>query len=131
MIPFFAQRSALSALLLIFIAPLALYIFMPYDLEAGPFHFSLGSLMGSVSAYKSLGLGFPEVSAPSHAFFLYLFVRKIIFFGRSIGTGPAVKIASERECGGIVLVSPYTSVKVSEKQCATFHDCLGTAVQIA
>ena len=37
--------------------------------------------------------------------------RNIILFGRSIGTGPAVKLASELECGGLILVSPYTSVK--------------------
>jgi acetyl esterase/lipase len=36
--------------------------------------------------------------------------ERIIFFGRSIGTGPAVQMASQLECGGIVLVSPYTSV---------------------
>ena len=37
--------------------------------------------------------------------------KRVIFFGRSIGTGPAVKLASELECGGLILVSPYTSVK--------------------
>ena len=36
---------------------------------------------------------------------------QIIFFGRSIGTGPAVKLAAELPCGGLILVSPYTSVK--------------------
>mmetsp|Transcript_11851 Transcript_11851/g.28319 ORF Transcript_11851/g.28319 Transcript_11851/m.28319 type:complete len:481 (+) Transcript_11851:221-1663(+) len=36
---------------------------------------------------------------------------RIILFGRSIGTGPAIKLASENEVGGLVLVSPYTSVK--------------------
>ncbi len=36
---------------------------------------------------------------------------RVFFFGRSIGTGPAVKMASELECGGLILVSPYTSVK--------------------
>uniref|UniRef100_A0A7S0HWG4 Serine aminopeptidase S33 domain-containing protein n=1 Tax=Hanusia phi TaxID=3032 RepID=A0A7S0HWG4_9CRYP len=37
--------------------------------------------------------------------------KRVIFFGRSIGTGPAVKLASELECGGLILVSPYTSIK--------------------
>ncbi|KAJ1495936.1 Alpha/Beta hydrolase protein, partial [Baffinella frigidus] len=37
--------------------------------------------------------------------------KSIILFGRSIGTGPAIKLAAERECGGVILVSPYTSVK--------------------
>ena len=37
--------------------------------------------------------------------------KNIIFFGRSIGTGPAVRLASQLECGGLILVSPYTSVK--------------------
>lgn len=37
--------------------------------------------------------------------------KKVIFFGRSIGTGPAVRMASEFDCGGVVLVSPYSSVK--------------------
>jgi len=26
--------------------------------------------------------------------------KRVLFFGRSIGTGPAVKLASELECGG-------------------------------
>jgi len=37
--------------------------------------------------------------------------KSIILFGRSIGTGPAVRLAAEREVGGVILVSPYTSVK--------------------
>eukprot|EP00961_Rhodomonas_salina_P162738 2192179-Rhodomonas_salina.1 len=36
---------------------------------------------------------------------------RVLFFGRSIGTGPAVKMAAEVDCGGLILVSPYTSVK--------------------
>ena len=30
--------------------------------------------------------------------------KRVLFFGRSIGTGPAVKLASELECGGLILV---------------------------
>lgn len=37
--------------------------------------------------------------------------ERIVFFGRSIGTGPAVALASQLKCGGLVLVSPFTSVK--------------------
>ena len=37
--------------------------------------------------------------------------KNIILFGRSIGTGPAVKLSAELDCGGLILVSPYTSVK--------------------
>eukprot|EP00283_Hemiselmis_rufescens_P006553 CAMPEP_0173429292 /NCGR_PEP_ID=MMETSP1357-20121228/8042_1 /TAXON_ID=77926 /ORGANISM="Hemiselmis rufescens, Strain PCC563" /LENGTH=349 /DNA_ID=CAMNT_0014393449 /DNA_START=73 /DNA_END=1119 /DNA_ORIENTATION=+ len=36
--------------------------------------------------------------------------RKVIMFGRSIGTGPAIKLASELDVGGLVLVSPFVSV---------------------
>ncbi|EKX47008.1 hypothetical protein GUITHDRAFT_107353 [Guillardia theta CCMP2712] len=35
----------------------------------------------------------------------------IIFVGRSIGTGPAVRMAAEVRCGGLILISPYTSVR--------------------
>eukprot|EP00802_Teleaulax_amphioxeia_P006468 Tamp_06472.p1 GENE.Tamp_06472~~Tamp_06472.p1 ORF type:complete len:319 (-),score=24.35 Tamp_06472:1655-2611(-) len=37
--------------------------------------------------------------------------KNIILFGRSIGTGPAVKLSAQLDCGGLILVSPYTSVK--------------------
>ena len=37
--------------------------------------------------------------------------KNIILFGRSIGTGPAIKLSAELDCGGLILVSPYTSVK--------------------
>uniref|UniRef100_A0A7S0E134 Serine aminopeptidase S33 domain-containing protein n=1 Tax=Hanusia phi TaxID=3032 RepID=A0A7S0E134_9CRYP len=35
----------------------------------------------------------------------------ILFVGRSIGTGPAVRLAAEVRCGGLILISPYTSVR--------------------
>ena len=37
--------------------------------------------------------------------------KNIILFGRSIGTGPAIKLAAQIEVGGLILVSPYTSIK--------------------
>jgi len=46
--------------------------------------------------------------------------KSIILFGRSIGTGPAVRLAAEREVGGVILVSPYTSVKDMVKNHAGF-----------
>lgn len=35
----------------------------------------------------------------------------VIPFGRSIGTGPASRLAASRPAGGCVLVSPYTSIR--------------------
>ena len=37
--------------------------------------------------------------------------KNIILIGRSVGTGPATHLASKVEVGGLVLVSPYTSLK--------------------
>lgn len=37
--------------------------------------------------------------------------RNIILFGRSIGTGPVCFLASERNPGGVILMSPFTTVK--------------------
>ncbi|KAJ1484090.1 Alpha/Beta hydrolase protein, partial [Baffinella frigidus] len=36
---------------------------------------------------------------------------KVLLFGRSIGTGPAIQLASELPVGGLILVSPYSSIK--------------------
>jgi fermentation-respiration switch protein FrsA (DUF1100 family) len=36
--------------------------------------------------------------------------EQIFLFGHSLGTGVAVKLASERQVGGIILESPYTSI---------------------
>lgn len=35
---------------------------------------------------------------------------RVVVYGRSLGTGVAVAMAAERDVGGLVLVSPYTSV---------------------
>ena len=37
--------------------------------------------------------------------------RDIILLGRSLGSGPATHIASKYEPGGLILMSPYTSIK--------------------
>ena len=39
--------------------------------------------------------------------------ERIYIFGRSIGTGPAVQLASQFPIGGLILVSPFTSIKAS------------------
>lgn len=35
----------------------------------------------------------------------------IILFGRSMGSGPAIHLAASRNAGGLILMSPYTSLK--------------------
>lgn len=37
--------------------------------------------------------------------------KDIIVLGRSLGSGPATHIASKFEPGGLILMSPYTSIK--------------------
>lgn len=37
--------------------------------------------------------------------------KNIIIMGRSIGTGPATYLASKREVGLLVLISPFSSIK--------------------
>jgi pimeloyl-ACP methyl ester carboxylesterase len=39
--------------------------------------------------------------------------ERIYIFGRSIGTGPAVQLASQFPIGGLILVSPFTSIKAA------------------
>ena len=41
--------------------------------------------------------------------------ENIILFGRSIGTGPAVYAAGRRPVGGLILMSPYTSIRAVVK----------------
>ena len=38
-------------------------------------------------------------------------LKNILLFGRSVGTGPATHLASKYDIGGLILVSPYTSLK--------------------
>ncbi|EAS02647.1 hydrolase of the alpha/beta superfamily protein (macronuclear) [Tetrahymena thermophila SB210] len=42
---------------------------------------------------------------------LHIPEKNILLFGRSIGTGPACFLASERSPGGVILMSPFTTVK--------------------
>jgi len=38
-------------------------------------------------------------------------VKNVIFYGRSMGTGPACYLASKYECGGLIMCSAYTTVR--------------------
>jgi len=40
---------------------------------------------------------------------------RVILCGRSLGTGPATKLASEQEVAALLLISPYTSLKAVAK----------------
>jgi len=44
--------------------------------------------------------------------------QNIIAFGRSIGSGPATHLAANRNPGGLILMSPYTSIKAVVKEIA-------------
>ena len=44
--------------------------------------------------------------------------QNIILFGRSIGSGPATHIAAHRKVGGLILMSPYTSIRDVAKNIA-------------
>lgn len=41
--------------------------------------------------------------------------QDILVMGRSIGTGPATHMAYQYQCGGLVLISPFTSLKCVAK----------------
>jgi fermentation-respiration switch protein FrsA (DUF1100 family) len=75
--------------------------------------------------YPSYGLLIGNTSSPSeasinnHAQCAYAFVRdtfkwptdRIIIYGHSIGSGPACHLASTQPVGGLILLSPFTSIK--------------------
>ena len=44
--------------------------------------------------------------------------RHVILYGESIGTGTATRLATEREVGGLILESPYTSILDIARQIA-------------
>jgi len=46
--------------------------------------------------------------------------NKIIHYGSSLGSGPAALVASEKPCAGLILFSPYTSIKASAKKIFPF-----------
>ncbi|MDX2104993.1 MAG: alpha/beta hydrolase [Candidatus Melainabacteria bacterium] len=45
---------------------------------------------------------------------------KIIHYGSSLGSGPATLVASESPCAGLILFSPYTSLKASARRIFPF-----------
>lgn len=49
---------------------------------------------------------------------------QIFVFGRSIGSGPSSYLSSIRELGGLVLMSPFTSVKSVAKNLVGFMSFL-------
>jgi fermentation-respiration switch protein FrsA (DUF1100 family) len=89
-------------------------------LELIPLH-SLGAnlLLVDYRGYGSSSAVTPteeRVNEDARAAFDYLISqrkvlsRNIIFFGRSIGTGPATEMAKEHaDAGGLILISPFTS----------------------
>jgi pimeloyl-ACP methyl ester carboxylesterase len=83
-------------------------------------NFPMGSLL--TVNYRSAGLSEGQPSEENlfkDALFLYdtfsakesIDKTKIIVFGRSLGTGIAVYLASQRPVQGVILVSPFDSVK--------------------
>ncbi|CAF4730715.1 unnamed protein product, partial [Rotaria sp. Silwood2] len=78
-----------------------------------------------VFEYPSYGLSNGVVSSPSEASIndraqrVYLFIchtikwptDRIIIYGHSLGSGPACHLASTQSVGGLILQSPYTSIK--------------------
>lgn len=44
--------------------------------------------------------------------------QNILVFGRSIGSGPATHLAAHRKVGGLILMSPYTSIRDVAKNIA-------------
>ena len=45
-------------------------------------------------------------------------------FGRSIGSGPATYLASKYKIGGLILLSPFISIKTVIKDHIPFLSCL-------
>eukprot|EP01059_Diplonema_ambulator_P017150 TRINITY_DN29131_c0_g1_i1.p1 TRINITY_DN29131_c0_g1~~TRINITY_DN29131_c0_g1_i1.p1 ORF type:complete len:291 (+),score=70.94 TRINITY_DN29131_c0_g1_i1:65-874(+) len=61
---------------------------------------------------------------------------RIVVVGHSIGTGPAVRLASHVGCGGLVLISPFTSLSRIIEHVIAYHlplqrcaSCLGACVR--
>lgn len=46
--------------------------------------------------------------------------KRIIHFGISLGSGPAALIASEKTCGGLILFSPYITLKETSRHIFPF-----------
>ena len=41
--------------------------------------------------------------------------KRIVQFGGSLGSGPAAQLAAEQPCAGLILFSPYTSIKTAAR----------------
>jgi hypothetical protein len=76
--------------------------------------------------YPGYGLarGLPSVHGVNvHVFAAYEYVTKVmnlppdnvLVFGRSIGTGPACKLAAFRQVGGLILFAPFASLRALAK----------------
>ena len=46
--------------------------------------------------------------------------QKVVHYGGSLGTGPAALLAAEKPCAGLVLLSPYTSLKAQARDTFPF-----------
>eukprot|EP00741_Cyanophora_paradoxa_P000597 tig00000411_g574.t1 len=79
-----------------------------YGVSPGkPFEQSVNAAIEDVHEFITKELGFAE--------------EEIIWFGRSIGTGPSTRICSKRPAAGLVLMSPYSSIN------SVIKHLLGTA----
>jgi hypothetical protein len=56
--------------------------------------------------------------------FLEIEPNNIFVFGRSIGSAPSSYLASQRKFGGLILMSPFTSVKSVAKNLVGFFSFL-------
>lgn len=69
------------------------------------------------SVYKSTDISEEIIVKDSEAVMNYLLnkchvpVNRIIIMGRSLGSGPAIRIANKFEVGCLLLISPFTSIK--------------------
>ncbi len=46
--------------------------------------------------------------------------KTIVHYGLSLGTGPAIALAAEKPCAGLVLFAPYTSIKEAARDALPF-----------
>lgn len=69
--------------------------------------------------YKSFSSSAEQMEYDSEQVYKYLLTKlhykNIYIFGRSIGTGPAVHVASNFQTNGLILMSAYTNIKAVAK----------------
>lgn len=46
--------------------------------------------------------------------------KKIVHYGSSLGSGPAALVAADKPCAGLILFSPYTSIKAAARDIYPF-----------